>query len=847
VPSSRDPLVLPLVAFMCGLGAARFASFHPIELGAGIAALLALWIGARWKARRVSIAAGFACLMLVGCAVAEYQRPQARPELTSNDNETLIVGGCVVEPAPSDPHVSRFVVELEPHTRMRVTLTARDGDTLPAITYGNLVEVEARVRKPVNFGNPGAFDFAGYLARQDIYWTASARGADKLQMVAGQCGSGWHKAWFAARRWALQRVEHLFEGDSYTIAMMSGMLLGDAHAIERSWTEEFRRTGTYHTLVISGLHITVLAGALLVILRLCFVPLGIRLLLCAGAAWGYAMLTGMQTPVARSAAGFTLFLIASFYYRPGRILNLLAAVAFVFLIVDPDQLADASFQLSFLAVAAIGAFGAPLLETTSLPVLKAVSGLNDPGRDAALPERVAALRVEFRLLAETFALWTRMPKKFAASGLSALVQGLIHVYELILISAAIQIVLVLPSVAYFHRLSWTSLTANAVVVPALSAAVPFGFLAILTGWSAPAAVADALLQVSRYVVEWHARLEPNWRIPSVPLLLQVGFAVALVAAGVAIYRVYRWRAAVLTAVLVIVVVIYAHPFAAVRQAGRLELTSIDVGQGDSHLVVAPDGKTLLVDGGGIPVFDPKYKPKLEIGEDVVSPYLWTRGIKRIDVVAMTHAHDDHARGVIAIIENFRPRELWTGAQPQTGVWLEILAKAREHGVRISQRCAGEHIEWGGASIDVLAPADGRTGAEAASNNDSLVFQLVFGKHRFLLTGDMERQVESELVASGTLQHVDVLKVAHHGSRTSTTPGLAEILRPAFAVVSAGRNNSYRHPHPDVVERLSGMNTRLLRTDQDGLVTFISDGKRITLETQTWGGDHATIRHPLTGD
>jgi hypothetical protein len=129
---------------------------------------------------------------------------------------------------------------------MRVSLTAREGEELPSLAYGNLIEIEARVRQPANFGNPGAFDFAGYLARRDIYWTASARGVGKLQRIPGQCGSRWQQAWFSARFWALDRVESLFHGDPYTIAMMSGMLLGDSAAIERSWTGGFRRTGTYH-------------------------------------------------------------------------------------------------------------------------------------------------------------------------------------------------------------------------------------------------------------------------------------------------------------------------------------------------------------------------------------------------------------------------------------------------------------------------------------------------------------------------------------------------------------------------------------------------------------------------
>jgi competence protein ComEC len=809
--------------------------------------MLVLAAIAHCKARRTRAIPVLVALVFAGCGTAEYHRPQARPELTEGDNQVLIVAGCVVEPPSVIAPISRFVVELEPHARVRVSLTARDDEPLPAIAYGTFVEVEARVRKPLNFGNPGAFDFAGYLARQGIYWTASARGVDKLQVTPGRCGGPWRAFWFRARAWALQRVERIFAGDSYTIAMMSGMLLGDDAAIERSWTEDFRRTGTYHTLVISGLHITVLAGALLTVLRLCFVPMGLRLVLAAGAAWSYALLTGMQTPVARSAAGFTLFLTAGYFYRRGRVLNLLACVAFGFLLADPDQVADASFQLSFLAVTAIGAIAIPLMERTSANIRAAARGLSHDGRDAAMPTSVAVLRVELRLLAETVSLCGSVRPSIPLNGIAVVCRALAYLYDLVLVSAAVQLALVLPSITYFHRVSITSLTANAFAVPVLSAAVPVGFLAILSGWSVPASAAASLLELSRHVVGWHSNIEPSFRVPDIPPLLAAAIAAALCILGCTTYASARHRLPAALAAMALIGIAYTHPFAAQHQAGRIEVTTIDVGQGDSHLVVAPDGSTLLVDGGGIPAFDPKFKPRLEIGEDVVSPYLWARGVQRLDTIALTHAHDDHARGLLAILENFHPAELWTGTQPANGVWLELENRARELGVRVVARRAGEQWNWGGAAISVLAPMHDQPRDKVPHNNDSLVLQLSYGAHRFLLTGDIERSVENELVASGALSRIDLLKVAHHGSRTSTTPALLEALRPAFAVVSAGRYNSYRHPHPDVMERLVSGNTRVLRTDQYGAITFESDGKRLYLDTYRWRGRGTGPRHPLAGE
>jgi competence protein ComEC len=287
-----------------------------------------------------------------------------------------------------------------------------------------------------------------------------------------------------------------------------------------------------------------------------------------------------------------------------------------------------------------------------------------------------------------------------------------------------------------------------------------------------------------------------------------------------------------------------YPFAPEIQTRDLEVTSIDVGQGESLLVSTPEGKIMLVDGGGIPVFDERAKPRLEIGEDVVSPYLWSRRIRRVDVIALSHAHDDHARGLIALLENFRPAELWTGAQPSTGVWVELERKAREYGVRVVRRNAGERWTFGGVNVDVLAPAGDYAGGEIGRNNDSLVLRITHGRHRFLLTGDIEREVEAGLIASGAVTRTDVLKVAHHGSKTSSTEEFIQAARPAFALISSGKFNSYGHPHSDVLRRLGALRTQVLRTDESGLITIRSDGWRLDVSTPAAA---SRLRHPFALD
>jgi competence protein ComEC len=201
--------------------------------------------------------------------------------------------------------------------------------------------------------------------------------------------------------------------------MMKAILIGDSSSLEKVWTEDFRRTGTFHALVISGVHVTVLAGVLLFLLRLCALPQIPALAITAVAAWVYALVSGMSAPVVRAAGGFTLFLIARFFFRRTRVLNLLAVIAIGYLLWDPDQLFDASFQLSFLSVAAIGALAAPLLEWRIAPLARGLEAINDLGIDPHLEPRVAQARVELRLVAETITAWVRLPKEWFATALAA--------------------------------------------------------------------------------------------------------------------------------------------------------------------------------------------------------------------------------------------------------------------------------------------------------------------------------------------------------------------------------------------------------------------------------------------
>lgn len=825
----REPLLIPALAVALGIVAERVwpgADVVPLAAALALSAIAACC----WRRyRRPALFAGAAALVCGGMLLDAAHRPGRAPRLDVADRTAAILEGCVVGPPMTAGDREQFILELAPGARAQVKVFRRSAAPLPELRYGQRIAMVGQVRSPHNYQNPGGFDYEHFLARQHVYWSAGGA-AEDLKIEAGACGSAALSVVYGWRQAALGRIEHFYRGNPYNIGMMQALLIGETARLQRAWTEDYRATGTFHALVISGSHVAVLAGTLLFLLRLCFVPRLPALLAVVALAWLYAVITGWQPPVIRCAAGMSLYAVGGLFYRRTRMLNVLAAVAMGFLLLDPESLLDASFQLSFSSVALIAVFAVPCLERTSGPLAAACRDLPECGKDPRVAPPIAHHRVELRLLAETLSLLCRVPLPWAQRIVAGAASALCFAWDLMLTSAAVQIGLLLPMVLYFHRVPFSGLLANAFAVPLLGLVIPLGFAALLTGSATVAGLAGGLLGWTQALVAWHARLEPNWHVPTPPLWLSLAMVtVLLIAALRTASRRLRAAAMVLSALLSALLV--WSPFVPSLQPGVLELSAIDVGQGDSLLVALPDRRTMLVDAGGIAAFGLVTRAiNLDVGEDVVAPYLWWRGLRRIDILAISHLHDDHVGGMPAILKDFEVGELWTGATPDCPAWRAIQALASAHRVRIVPLQSGDQRQLGAVRLNVLGPSRDYRPAAAPKNNDSLVFQLSYGRHAFLLTGDAEKQSEADILLSGLLRHADVLKAGHHGSRTSTTPGFLDAVHPALALISDGYENSYGHPAPVTLEHMSDRHIGVLRTDQRGLITVKSDGRRLWAET-----------------
>jgi competence protein ComEC len=269
--------------------------------------------------------------------------------------------------------------------------------------------------------------------------------------------------------------------------------------------------------------------------------------------------------------------------------------------------------------------------------------------------------------------------------------------------------------------------------------------------------------------------------------------------------------------------------------GKLEITAIDVAQGDSLFVVTPEGKTLLVDGGGIL----GNASNFDIGEDVVSTYLWARGVSHLDAVALSHPHADHIGGLPAVLRNFHPAQLWVAPSPPNAAYAALISQARTSEISVHLLAAGDSLQFGSAKVQVLAPLTRINFSERRGNDDSLILKISYGSTSVLLEGDAERRTERLIIPE--LGAVNLLKVAHHGSSTSSIPQIIDSLRPHYAVISVGKFNRYGHPRPEVVERLSESGACTFRTDLEGALSFYLDGTEVT--SLRWGKLRQAIEFP----
>ena len=472
------------------------------------------------------------------------------------------------------------------------------------------------------------------------------------------------------------------------------MVIGEDAFINRPTRTEFQRSGTYHVLVVSGMNVSILALVTFWFLRRLRVSDLLAGTITVSLMLAYAFLTALGAPVWRATLMLGLYLGARLLYREKSMLNAIGAAALGLMIINPQILFDASFQLTFLCVWLVAGVGIPILERTTQPFARGSRNADSTAYDFALPAAVVQFRLDLRMIAQR--LQAFFGRRLPLPALAITSRLLLGASELLLISVIMQIGLALPMAYYFHRATVVGLPANMLVVPLMELLMPAAVTAMALGYVSgalakiPVLIAGAALEGIAGTVRWLGGLRAaDLRVPTPGLVLILLTALSI-ALAMALVRRRPWLAgAGLTAVAASAFWICSVPPRPRIRPAVLEMTAIDVGQGDSILLVSPSGRTLLVDAGGLARWS---HSELDIGEDVVSPYLWSRAITRLDAVAITHALSDHMGGAGAILANFRPRELWLSdlSNPEME---SLLRQAKALGVRVVHHETGDSFDF----------------------------------------------------------------------------------------------------------------------------------------------------------
>jgi competence protein ComEC len=740
------------------------------------------------------------------------------------------------------------------------------------LAHGTPLRVGCRLKRIDKFLNPGVANAKDLLDRQGVDATAIIKSPSQIQKLPYQTSFSLLAALYRWRQQMLVELKTQYSGPAAGVLIAS--LLGNGYQLDKPTSERFREGGTYHILVISGLQITFIGTIAVFFLSVFTRNRFLQFLLATAFLWSYSLAVGADTPVVRAAVMFTLLLLGRAIFRHASLLNSFGASSLALLVWSPSDLFDESFQLTFVCVGAMVIVAFPLAEK-----LRAI-GEWRPAAETPVPpfvnEKLRAFceilywsesRWEFEQSQE---IWScRLFKSETAKKIERLqLQPLLRVaFESVLVSVVIQLWMTPFLILYFHRISIVGIFLNVwvgAVVAVESLAAVIGVLAaqLNAALAAPFVLAaEALNWLMLHAAD--PVIEAGWasvRIPNYPGNLKVIYLLYYLPVLYLAWLSFTWRpfsleslntgpgedarralrvrlAAAGTAAALIIVLF--HPFSAPLASGRLKINYLDVGQGDSALVELPDGETLLVDGGGRPAVKPLYvegdeKPEVfepdtqPIGERVVSAYLWERGYSRVDYILATHGDADHIQGLCDVAKNFNVRMAFFGRMPPDNSEFAALDKIlKKKGIPEKLLTRGDLLTFGEVQAEVLGPLSGEG---ASDNNHSVVLRLVYGTRKFVMTGDIEKETERDIVGSGLDLQSDVVKVAHHGSSTSSTDDFIRATGARLAVISVGLESPFKHPRADVVTRWKAAGAGVMTTGENGTITVSTDGEDLLLET-----------------
>ena len=681
--------------------------------------------------------------------------------------------------------------------------------------YGDFIRFRTSLKKISSFHNPGGFDYERYMNLQGIYATGHVYNNSDMILLRQNTASGIR---LKLETFRLYLKEIIYSNASTPQReIIEAMTIGNQNTIPVDVRNNFNKTGTSHILSISGLHIGMVAASTFFIILLIlknseYLMLRFNIIKVASAASFlmvliYSLIAGMGVTVIRSALMAIVFLCALFLNRQKDIFNALTLTALIILVITPDALFDISFQLSFVSVLSI------------IYIVPHFSNF-------------------FDLVLEGLPLWCQKTSR--------------HLYLSILVCVAATLGTMPLIVFYFNRVSAITIVANLIAVPLLGTiALVFCMACILCAFFSPVIagffikIASLFTQISVSIIDYLASLSWSSFTFTKPTITEIVIFYLLIFVAlrfIDLHDVSRIKKGfleryplILKFILITLIVFFiadaVYLWSKDKFSSDLRVTAIDVGQGTSTLVRFPGGKNMLIDGGGFP------DSSFDMGKLVVAPFLYSERISKIDIVVLSHPHPDHLQGLLYITDNFDVQEIWTnGLSTDDEIFRQWEKIIKQKKIKVKYLSAqSPTTEISGVQINILWPLkplkiDASKQFYDTVNDESMVIKINYGRISFLMPADISASVERQLIASGKNLHSDVLFAPHHGSSRSSSSYFLSKVSCHWALISAGKNNSFHHPHPATLKRLTEANINILRTDQDGAITVATDGANISVNT-----------------
>lgn len=688
------------------------------------------------------------------------------------DKDILLRGRVLDEPDQSLGSTSfrcaaQAVVHPGQATGVSGRILVRCGKPGGRVEYGDVVELRGRLISPSASRNPRAFNYREYLFQRGIYGILRV-GANGLRVIAKGSGNPFlAKVIHPVKRHVRESIDKTLRGDQG--GLLKGLLLGERRAISREVKEVFSNAGVIHVLAVSGLHVGIVLSILLLLFRLLRIPFRISLMCVAALLPLYAFITGLRPSVVRATVMAVCLLVGWMLERETDPLNVLGFAGLLILFFNPRSLFDTGFQLSFAATASI-LYLYPKLH----PLLFGWLGKSTTWLKWATSSLAVSLCAQLGVIPLVAYHFFRVPVLPIFANL--IVVPLIGVAISLGIASSLASLISQGLARIFAASNWLVLTSTLKTVGLLNS-LPFASLRV----GRPSIIHICLyFPVLFGLANWKSKLWARW-VVLLSVLIGVGFATWP--------RIFSER--------------------------RVEATFLDVGKGESCLLKFPNGKNMLIDGGG-------RSRNFDAGRDVIAPFLWAHGVKRIDLVALSNSHNDHSGGLLYIMENF-PVGLVVEAGVQHDSWSyrRFLELVEEKSIPYRVVRKGDVIEELGLPISVLHPPEGVGRPGSDLREQSLVLRFTYGEVTFLFTGDYG--------GSALEGEIDVLKIPNYGALKSNPPDLVERLSPQIAVVSKGRS---RLPREEVLKSYSRMGTETYPIDRDGAVMLKTDGKYIQVRTMS---------------